>query len=202
MNQNYISITSFDLGSHCSVINIPLPIYETKRRASWNFFHYAFCVQLRSSLLWDFMQYRFVITDVSGLPIGCILKGPGVQEEEDCWILEDGTVKCHETSVTNYQITLRKISEKRKSRIHRCGSLKSPVGGILVKVKLVCLLYIVFVNTSNDYGKLSCQISYRARPVTYNIRGANILVELSFVVCLKDYGGFGLSSINHLTQIP
>ena len=42
-----------------------------------------------------------------------------------CLTLEHGTVGCPETSVTNYQPTLRNITEERGPRPHRGGSLKS-----------------------------------------------------------------------------
>jgi hypothetical protein len=43
-----------------------------------------------------------------------------------CRAVRDGSVKLSETSVTNYQSTLRNVSEERKSHFHRDGSLTSP----------------------------------------------------------------------------
>jgi hypothetical protein len=45
----------------------------------------------------------------------------------ECLNLEDGSIGCPETSVTNYISTLRNISEERISYLHRVGSLKSRV---------------------------------------------------------------------------
>jgi hypothetical protein len=59
------------------------------------------------------MQRRLVFTDVSRQPIGPIFKGQAVQEESSCtaWPLKMGPIGCLETSVTNYQSTLRNIAE-------------------------------------------------------------------------------------------
>jgi hypothetical protein len=56
------------------------------------FSHYVFCVQLRSSLVWDLVQCRSVVlfTDVSDRIIGRISTGRVVQEEGYS-TLEDGT---------------------------------------------------------------------------------------------------------------
>jgi hypothetical protein len=43
----------------------------------------------------------------------------------DCLTLQMGPVVCPETSVTNYQSTLRNIPEERRSHLHRGESLKS-----------------------------------------------------------------------------
>jgi len=50
---------------------------------------------MRYSLFWDVTRRSFVVADVSGQRIGLIFKGP-------------------ETSVTEYQSTLRNILEERK----------------------------------------------------------------------------------------
>jgi hypothetical protein len=58
---------------------------------------------MRASLLWDVTQRILVVTDVS------------VQPVLDCFTLEDGTeMFFSETSVPNYQATLRNISEERR----------------------------------------------------------------------------------------
>jgi hypothetical protein len=41
------------------------------------------------------------------------------------WLLKMGPICCPETSVQNYQSTLRNIPEERRSNLHRGGSLKS-----------------------------------------------------------------------------
>jgi hypothetical protein len=55
----------------------------------------------RSSFVWDIMQRRLVVTDVSG-PIGC-----------------------HKTSGNDYQYKLRHIPEEWRSRVHHGRSLNS-----------------------------------------------------------------------------
>jgi len=50
---------------------------------------------MRYSLFWDVTRRSFLVTGVSGQPIGLTFKGP-------------------ETSVTEYQSTLRNIPEERK----------------------------------------------------------------------------------------
>ena len=68
--------------------------------------------------IWDVTQRTVVFIDVSGHAIGPFLKGPGVQEDFfvllvflNCLTLEDGT-DCPETSVRNYQSTVRNIPEE------------------------------------------------------------------------------------------
>ena len=41
------------------------------------------------------------------------------------WPLKMGPIGCLETSVTNYQSTLRKIPEERRSRLHGDESLRT-----------------------------------------------------------------------------
>lgn len=65
------------------------------------------------------MQCRLVIvTNVLGQPIGPIFKSQVVQAE-------DGTRGYPETSARNYQSTLHKIAEERRSPLHHRRSLKS-----------------------------------------------------------------------------
>lgn len=54
-----------------------------------------------SLLLWDVTQRGFVVTDVSGKPTGPIFKRQAL-------LLETRTIYFTETSVTNYQSTLRR----------------------------------------------------------------------------------------------
>jgi len=69
---------------------------------------------MRSSLFWDFTQPRFV---VRYRRFGRICPCP----------LQDGAGSFPQTSVTEYQSTLRKIPEERRFHIHRRGSLISLV---------------------------------------------------------------------------
>jgi hypothetical protein len=72
-------------------------------------------------LLEFYAVWQFV-NDVSGKPIGTIFKGQ-VAQVLNCLILVGGT----ETSLTNYQSTLRKIPEERRSHLHCGGGLKSRI---------------------------------------------------------------------------
>jgi hypothetical protein len=63
-----------------------------------------------------------LVKDVLGQPIGTIFKGQAIQKELDCFdrlTIENGTDGSSETSVTNYQSTLRNIPEERKPNF-RC----------------------------------------------------------------------------------
>jgi hypothetical protein len=51
-----------------------------------------------------------------------------------------GPIGCPETSVQNYQFTLRNISEERRSHLHSGGSLKSRKLGVVPFIKTVNLL--------------------------------------------------------------
>jgi uncharacterized protein YukE len=67
-------------------------------------------MQMRSQLFWDVTQRRLVIADVSGQPICPTFEGQAVMT------FEDGTDRFRETSVTNYQSTLRHIPEEHRSQ--------------------------------------------------------------------------------------
>jgi hypothetical protein len=69
------------------------------------------------------MQRTLVVgTDVSGRPIGLIFKSQVVQEE---WVLKMGQICCPETSVNNYQSTLRNIPEEPRSYIDKAGCVRA-----------------------------------------------------------------------------
>jgi hypothetical protein len=53
----------------------------------------------------------WLLADVSEQPIGPIFNGQTV--------LKMGQIGCPETSVTNYQSTLRNIPEERRTHLHR-----------------------------------------------------------------------------------
>ena len=63
-----------------------------------------------SSLFWDIMHRRLVITDVSGQPLGPIFKGQANST------LEDGIDRLFQ-NVGNYQSTLRIIPEEQRSGV-------------------------------------------------------------------------------------
>jgi hypothetical protein len=65
---------------------------------------------MRYALFWDVTQGRLVVNDVSERPIGPIFKGP---------------IGCPETTITNYQYTLRNVPEEQRSHLQRRGSLES-----------------------------------------------------------------------------
>jgi hypothetical protein len=67
-----------------------------------------------------------VITDVSGQTLAPNFKGPAVKSSSDRLTLEDGT----EMWVTNYESTLRNISEDRRSRLLSGGSPLSRIPNI------------------------------------------------------------------------
>ena len=77
-------------------------------------------LQMRSSVFWHVMPCRLVVTDVSGQPILTIFSGQALQE--NYWTLEDGS-DCPVTSVSNYQSTLRNMSEDRRFHFHSSGNL-------------------------------------------------------------------------------
>jgi len=109
---------------------------------------------MRSSLFWAVTQSQLVVGyrrfgttyqfhlqcpssprralgfDVSVQPISFIFNAQAVQEEPwVIWSLKTGPTGRPETSVTNYQTTLRNIPEDRISYLHRRGSLKSRSSG-------------------------------------------------------------------------
>ena len=66
----------------------------------------------------------YLVTDVSGQPNGPIFKGQAVYYSSCiAWPFKMGPIGSPETSVANYQSTLRNISEERK-HLHRSGKLK------------------------------------------------------------------------------
>jgi len=72
-------------------------------------------VSTKSLLLWDVARSRLVVTDVSVQVFGPNFKGQTVWERRLSWIswpLKRGSIGCPETSVSNYQSTLRNIPEK------------------------------------------------------------------------------------------
>jgi len=85
-------------------------------------------LSLRSSLLWYVTKRKLVFTDVSRRSIGPIFKGQAWHN------LDDGT----KTSVTNYQSTLRNISEERRSHLHRGESLKSQYSWLVCVCVRMC----------------------------------------------------------------
>jgi hypothetical protein len=65
---------------------------------------------MRSSFLWDVTQSRvWLATDVSGTPISPIFRVQEAQEDTS-WPLKMGLIGCPETSLANYQSTLRNTS--------------------------------------------------------------------------------------------
>ena len=60
-----------------------------------------------SSLFWYTKHSRLVVTDVSEQPIGFLYKRP--------WHFNMGPIGCPESSVTNYQSSLRNIPEEQRS---------------------------------------------------------------------------------------
>ena len=69
-----------------------------------------------------------LVTDVSGIPIGPMLKCHAVQEKNSswtAWLLKMAPIDCPETSVTSCQSSPRDIPEQRKSHVYGGGSLKS-----------------------------------------------------------------------------
>jgi len=74
-------------------------------------FQASAATQMRPPLFWDVTQCRLVIADVSGQSIGPIFKGQAVIA------LEDGADRFRETSVINYQSTMRNIPEEQRPQL-------------------------------------------------------------------------------------
>ena len=67
-----------------------------------------------------------LVTDVSGI-LGPIFKDKAAQVPSTASFLNVEPIGCPETSVTNYQPTLRNIAEERRRQLHHVGSLKSRI---------------------------------------------------------------------------
>jgi hypothetical protein len=67
---------------------------------------------------------RCSFTDVSGQHLGPIFQG---QDVRTSWPLKMGPIRCPETSVQDYHLTLRNISEEHISHQHRGGKQKSQI---------------------------------------------------------------------------
>ena len=80
-------------------------------------------------------QRELVVTDVSGLPILPIFKGPAVWTAGP---LKTGRIRYSETPVTKYQFTTRNIPEERRSHLRRDGCLKSRTI-LLMLVRKTCV---------------------------------------------------------------
>jgi hypothetical protein len=65
------------------------------------------------------------VTDVSGQSSGSIFKGHAVKLKWTTCSLNMEPIRCPETSVIDYQSTLRNISEERRFYLHREERLKS-----------------------------------------------------------------------------
>jgi hypothetical protein len=72
----------------------------------------------------------WLVTKVSGQPVGPIFKGQAVQKEffRTAWPLKIEQISFPETSV-NYQWTLRNIPEEPKPHLYRSQNLKSNNNG-------------------------------------------------------------------------
>ena len=80
----------------------------------------AIRTKVRSTLFWDITQREVIIPYRHfWITYRSQLKGSS--------ILEDGTEGCSETSVRNYNISLRNIPEERRSHLLPGGSLKSRI---------------------------------------------------------------------------
>jgi hypothetical protein len=94
------------------------------------------------------MQRTMVIPyRLLGYPVGPIVKGP----------LNMVPIGSPETSVRNYQFTLRNIPEERRPHLHRCGNLK-------LHSHIVIISHIA--HTRNI--ALSCKILLSKNPPTRN----------------------------------
>jgi len=96
------------------------------------------------------MQGRLIVTDVSGQPVGTIIKGQTVFL--DCLTIEDGADMLFR-NVGSYQSVLRNISEKRRSNLYRGGSLNSrkysrPASSLVA----VSTLVVIFINLLKASG--------------------------------------------------
>jgi hypothetical protein len=92
-----------------------------------------------NKLLHEFCDRKGILGSVSGPPNGPIFKGQTVQEDLLDYLTKLKPIGCPETSVANYQPTLRKIPEERTFYLHHSGSPKSLVtlGCIKTRNRLV-----------------------------------------------------------------
>ena len=91
---------------YCTVTTIPASCLLQEFKITWELYAQSE-LPLGSLLIWDVTQCRFVVTDFPGQPIGPIFNGQTV----------------HETSVMNYQSTLRNIPGTQSSPLQRGDSL-------------------------------------------------------------------------------
>lgn len=94
-------------------------------------------------LLGYYVAYWEFLTYVSGKPIGPISKGQEIQE--------DWTGSLPETSVTNYQYTLRNIPEQRRYRESSCSCI--------IVIKISNLTYAKLNYTPGRNRHLSSHLS-------------------------------------------
>jgi len=79
-------------------------------------------MSLRSSLFWDVTQ-RTLVSICRGFGTTSLSRLQG--SSSSARPLKIGPISCPETSVNNYQSTLRNISEERRSHLQRGGILKT-----------------------------------------------------------------------------
>jgi hypothetical protein len=108
-----------------------------------------------SSLFWYIKHSRLVVTDVSKQPIGFLYK-------RRSWHFNMGPIGCPETSVTNYQSSLRDIPEEQRSPLF-CDLRQA----FTVKtLRSVIMLYTVIFSCSFVCDLKSC--------LTYYFEGSNV----------------------------
>lgn len=120
-------------------------VLESEYNSGFNaWFQAPTAVQMRFSLLWNVKQCRLVVSDLTGQPVGPIVKGQAASEEcqenqslatpfpcnwvpsAKCsrhfywtaWPWKLGPIGCPATSLTNYQYTLYDIPEKQRAKLY------------------------------------------------------------------------------------
>ena len=115
------------------------------------------------------------IVDVSGQPVGSILKGR--ISILDCLTLKTGPICRPETSVNNCQFRLRNNPEERKSHVHRGRSMKSPSRGVRCSVLPGAHKKLKSDGNASDVPRCLGKVTFRTR-------GAVLLMSVTWCVLL------------------
>jgi hypothetical protein len=100
------------------------------------------------------------------------------------WPLKTGPIGCPETSARNYHDTLRSISEERKSRLLRSGSLKSRTEATWKKQLMVWLKALI----RKRYGKVHPEdsvsgLQFDSGTSHREVRSVTVLLEADCSFC-------------------
>jgi hypothetical protein len=130
---NYFNIvlllTSISLKSYAyNFLCLLYPSVTAKCPVSLNFLHFITLILEGHYFIW---QVSFGDLRCAGIvsSIATGLTGQSISHIFMCpaWPLKMRPMQCSETSITNYQSTLRKIPEERRSHLHCGGNMKSNI---------------------------------------------------------------------------